>query len=231
MQAKNIKDRLKSLIKEASAIDPSLEKRLNQIYRWVKDVKPGSLTANKFVLFFLQQITRDSRTWLDIKSLASEEEQQKYYERMTPTERYWYSYLFPQWLKEDDPIFFKWKQKLMAGEFNQADTDILKAIATDIIRREGTFWQCYITDLSMATDIIVSGRQNKPLCVQITSLSDEYSQSKSDTWENTLVYWGIERGLFLSYNPGASNFVNQIVTVSLDNSNNLRIGIYLKFSL
>ena len=50
-----IKEKLKSLIEEASTIDPRLAIRLNQINRWIKDVKPGSLTAKKFVLFFLQQ--------------------------------------------------------------------------------------------------------------------------------------------------------------------------------
>ncbi|MBW4560251.1 MAG: hypothetical protein KME32_03680 [Mojavia pulchra JT2-VF2] len=231
MQAKEIKKQLKSLIAEASTVDPSLAKRLDEINRWVKDVKPGSLTAKKFVLFFLQQIIKDALIWLDIQALASEEEQQQYYERMTPTELYWYSYLFPKWLNETDPKFSIWKQKLMAGEFNQADTHVLQSIASDIVHRQGTFWQCYIADFSMATDIIVSSRQNKPLCIQITSLSDEFSQEKSDNWKNTLQAWGIERGLFLSYNPHNVNFVNRIVNLSLHNSDNLKRKIYLKFSL
>ncbi|AFY33310.1 hypothetical protein [Calothrix sp. PCC 7507] len=231
MQAKEIKNRLNSLIKEASAVDPSLAKRLDEINRWVKDVKPGSLTAKKFVLFFLQQIIKDALVWLDIQALTSAEEQQQYYDRMTPTEHYWYSYLFPKWLNETDPKFFIWKQKLMAGEFNQADTSILQSIATDIVHREGTFWQCYIADFSMATDIIISNRQKKPLCIQLTSLSDEFSPDKSDNWEKALQRWGIERGLFLSYNPRINQFLHQIVNVSLYNSDNLRTGIYLKFNL
>lgn len=231
MQAKDIKKQLKLLIKEASVIDPSLAKRLEQINRWVKDVKPGSLTAKKFVLFFLQQIIKDSLIWLDIQALASQEEQQEYYERMNPTEYYWYRYLFPKWLNQPDPKFSIWKQKLMAGEFNQADTHVLQLIATDIVHREGTFWQCYIADFSMATDIIVSSRHNDPLCIQITSLSDEFSQEKSDNWETTLQRWGINRGLFLSYNPQITDFVNQVVNISLYNSDHLKTGVYLKFSL
>ncbi|MCC3431771.1 MAG: hypothetical protein JGK08_17600, partial [Microcoleus sp. PH2017_04_SCI_O_A] len=52
MQAQEIKDKLNSLISEADLIDPSLARRLDEINRWVKDVKPGSLTAKKFVLAF-----------------------------------------------------------------------------------------------------------------------------------------------------------------------------------
>lgn len=231
MQAQEIKDRLKSLIKEASSIDPNLARRLEQINRWVKDVKPGLLTAKKFVMFFLQQTIRDAQIWLDIKNLASEEERHLYYQRMTVTERYWYSYLFPKWLEEIDPKFSIWKQKLMAGDFNQADAHLLKSIATEIVRREGTFWQCYIADLSMATDIIVSNRQEKPLCSQITSLSNEFSHDKYDDWDNTLHYWGIDRGLFLSYNPSKTDCVNRIVNIVLYNSDNLRVNIYLKLNL
>ena len=229
MQGKEIKDKLKSLIGEASSIDLCLARRLDEINRWVKDVKPGSLTAKKLVAAFLLEVIRDSTVWLKLKALPSEEEQQSELEQMTPTERYWYSYLFPKWLNETDPKFSIWKQKLMAGEFNQADANIIKSIATDIVRREGTFWHCYVADLSMATDLIVSSRQRKPLCIQVTSVSEEFLQQKYADWENTLQSWGINRGLFLSYNPGLSNFVTQLVNVALYNSDNLRVGSYLKF--
>lgn len=229
MQGKEIKDKLKSLIGEASSIDPCLARRLDEINRWVKDVKPGSLTAKKLVIVFLLEVIRDSTVWLKLKALPSEEEQQSELEQMTPTERYWYSYLFPKWLNETDPKFSIWKQKLMAGEFNQADGNLIQSIASDIVRREGTFWHCYVADLSMATDLIVSSRQRKPLCIQVTSVSEEFLQQKYADWENTLQSWGINRGLFLSYNPGLSNFVTQLVNVALYNSDNLRVGSYLKF--
>ncbi len=229
MQGKEIKDKLKSLIGEASSIDPCLARRLDEINRWVKDVKPGSLTAKKLVAAFLLEVIRDSTVWLKLKALPSEEEQQSEFEQMTPTERYWYSYLFPKWLNETDPKFSIWKQKLMAGEFNQADGNLIQSIGSDIVRREGTFWHCYVADLSMATDLIVSSRQRKPLCIQVTSVSEEFLQQKYADWENTLQSWGINRGLFLSYNPGLSNFVTQLVNVALYNSDNLRAGSYLKF--
>ena len=231
MQAIEIKDKLKSLIIEASVLDPSLARRLDEINRWVKDVRPGSLTSKKFVVAFLIQIIRDSQLWLDIKALASEEEKQSYYEEMTPTEKYWYGQLFPKWLSDNDPKFYIWRRKLMAGEFRREDAQLIESITNMIKRRQGSVVQRYIADLSMATDIIVSSRLELPLCIQLTTLSEEFYQEKSEEWANTLQLWGIERGLFLSFNPGETDFENQIVNISLYNSDNLRQGFYLKFRL
>lgn len=231
LQPQEIKQQLKSLIEEASTIDPNLAIRLKQINRWVKDVKDGSLNAKRFVLFFLQQIITDARTYLDIKSLTDEDKRQQYYQEMNPCQRYWYSYLFPKWLEEKDPNFETWKKNLMAGNFDQSDTEILTAVAKEIKQRGWDLWQSYIADVAMATDIIVSYELQHPLCVQLTSLSDVNSQDKFTKWENQLKYWDIERGLFLSYNPGMDGFIKQIVDISLENSDHLPIGVYLKFNL
>ncbi len=230
MQAKEIKDKLKSLTLQASSVDHDLARRLDEINRWVKNTKPGSLTAKPFVIAFLLEVITDSTIWLIIKSLPSEEEQKAKFDLMTPIERYWYGYLFPRWINASDSKFYIWKQKLMAGEFNQVDDDIIKSIAQDIVSREGSFWQRYIADLSMATDLIVSSRNNQPLCIQVTSVSEELNHQKYQAWQNTLRSWEIERGLFLSYNPKDANFVNQLVNVALYNSDNLSGGKYLKFS-
>ena len=229
MQAKEIKDQLKSLTLQASSIDHNLARRLDEINRWVKHIKPGSLTAKPFVTAFLLEVITDSTIWLIIKSLPSEEQKAKF-EQMTPIERYWYGYLFPRWFNASDSKFYIWKQKLMAGEFNQVDDDIIKSIAQDVVNREGSFWQRYIADLSMATDLIVSSRNNQPLCIQVTSVSEELNHQKYQAWQNTLRSWEIERGLFLSYNPKDANFVNQLVNVALYNSDYLSGGKYLKFS-
>jgi hypothetical protein len=231
LQAKEIKERLLQLIESASSIDPNLVKRLEEINRWIKNVKPGSLTAKPLVCLFLLQIIQDTEAWLIFQSLPSPEEQLAALNALNPAVRYWYSELFPRWLSENDPRFYVWRQKLIGGEFGQEDKDLLSLITNEIEQRGGTFVLRYIADLSMATDIIVSSSQEKPLCIQLTSLSDEYSQQKLDNWENTLRFWKVERGLFLSYNPGASNFINQIVNITLYNSNNLSIATYLRFSL
>lgn len=233
LQAQDIKQTLKSLIEEASAIDSSLAKRLELINRWVKDVKSGSLNGNtkKFLRLFLEQVIKDSQLWLDIQALGSQEDQEVYYAKMTATEKYWFRELFAKWLKENDPKFIIWRQKLMTGEFRQEDADLLNSVVNSIEVRGGTVIKRYIADLSMATDIIVSSRQEKALCIQLTSLANKYSQEKSDAWENTLRFWAIERGLFLNYNPSTNEFMNQIVNLTLYNSDNLKSSTYLKFSL
>jgi hypothetical protein len=228
LQAKEIKDKLKSLIEQASSIDSSLARRLDEINRWVKDIKPGSLTAKPLVLAFLLEVIADSTVWLVIQSLPTEEQQSKF-AQMTPTERYWYSYLFPKWLNETDPKFSIWRQKLMGGEFNRGDDDIIRNIANDVVHREGSFWQRYIADLSCATDLIVSNHQQKALCIQVTSVSEEFNQQKYLDWRNTLLLWEIERGLFVSYNPGEDNFIHQVVNMAMYNSDYLSEGKYLKF--
>ncbi|MFN6515312.1 MAG: hypothetical protein RMY29_012565 [Nostoc sp. CreGUA01] len=231
MQAQEIKKQLRLLIQEASVIDPGLAKRLEEINRWVKDVKPGSLTAKRFVILFLQQMIQDAEVLLKLKSLPSQEEQQSALTVLNPTLKYWYGYLFPKWLSENDPKFYIWRRKLMAGEFNHEDAKLIDSIGNNIKSCGGTIVLRYIADLSMATDIIVSSTQESPLCIQLTSVSEEFSQEKFDDWENTLIFWAIDRGLFLSYNPRATDFVNQIVNLLLSNSDNLSTGSYLKFNL
>ncbi|HLP87593.1 MAG TPA: hypothetical protein VK184_03170 [Nostocaceae cyanobacterium] len=229
MQAREIKDKLKSLIEQAAPIDVNLAKRLGEIYRWVRHIKPGSLTAKPFVLAFLLEVITDSTIWLIIKSSPSVAEQAAKFQQMTPNERYWYEYLFPKWINASDTKFYIWKKKLMAGEFNQLDNDIIKAIAQDIVRREGSFWQRYIADLSMATDLIVCYHCQKPLCVQITSVGEEWQQKKYQDWQNTLQLWEIERGLFCSYNPSENDFIQQLVNLSLYNSDHLAEGKFINF--
>ncbi len=231
MQPQEIKEQLKLLIEEASTIDPSLAIKLNQINNWIKDVKPGTLRSKRFVFLFLQQFIRDTEIRLDIKRLTSEAERQDVYELMTPPERYWYGELFPRWLSKNDPKFHIWRKKLMSGEFNQEDEKLINLIADVIKLNGGQALQRYIVDLSMASDIIVSSVQEQPLCIQLTSQSQEFTQTKSDDWENTLISWGIARGLFLSFNPGESDFINQIVSLALDKSDHLNNGIYQKINL
>ncbi|MFM6155039.1 MAG: hypothetical protein ACKPE3_18925 [Sphaerospermopsis kisseleviana] len=212
-------------------MDPSLAIKLNQINNWIKDVRPGTLMSKRFVLLFLQQFIQDTEIRLDINRLTSEAERQDFYESMTPPERYWYGELFPRWLSKNDPKFHIWRKKLMSGEFNQEDEKLINLIADVIKLNGGQALQRYIIDLSMASDIIVSSIQEQPLCIQLTSQSQEFTQAKSDDWENTLISWGIARGLFLSFNPGESDFINQIVSLALDKSDNLNNGIYQKINL
>jgi hypothetical protein len=230
LQAKEIKDKLNLLIEQASDIDPNLTIKLREINRWIKHIKLGSLMSKPIVVAFLLEVITDSQVWLAIRSLPSEEEQKLQFEKMTANEKYWYGYLFPKWINATDTKFHIWKKKMMAGEFNQADSDIIKYIAQDVVDRKGDFWRRYIADLSMATDLIVSSHQNKPLCIQVTSVSEEFHGQKYQKWENALQLWKIERGLFLSYNPQENDFVHQLVNVALYNSDHLADGKYINFS-
>lgn len=231
MQGKEIKGLLKSLTREASLIEPSLAKRLEEIDRWIKNLKPGSLTAKKFVMLFLKQMLNDSKIFFAIQSLSSPEERELYYQQMKPTERYWFWDLFPKWLRENDPKFYIWRQKLMSGEFSQDDKELLEQIVHNINLSKGTVVQRYVADLSMATDLIVSGSLERSLCIQLTSVSDKLSQEKSNNWEDTIRIWRIDRGLFLSYNPGKADFVEEVAEIVLEHSNNLNAGSYKKLSL
>ncbi|UBF27666.1 hypothetical protein K9N68_07030 [Kovacikia minuta CCNUW1] len=176
---------------------------------------------------FLLQMIRDAELYLTIKTKPSSE-QQILLEQLTSVERYWYAELFPRWLASNDPRFLLWRGKLMAGEYTQNDSQVIRAVAAAVKQRGGCFWECYIADLSMATDLIVGYRQNHPLCIQLTSQSDEYSQQKYQDWQQTLQNWKIERGLFLSYNPGEPNFIDQLANLALHHSDHLEIGTYLK---
>ena len=53
----------------------------------------------------------------------------------------------------------------------------------------------------MATDLIVSGEREQPLCVQLTTLRPQLCLEKKGNWEVTLGRWQIQRGLFVSFNP------------------------------
>ena len=54
LQAREIKAQLKSLTEEASSVDSYLEKRLDEVNRWIKNFKPGTLTNKKFVMLFFE---------------------------------------------------------------------------------------------------------------------------------------------------------------------------------
>jgi FAD/FMN-containing dehydrogenase len=229
LQGKDVQEKPRSLLQEATTIDPALAKRLDEINRWVKDLKPGKLTTKRAVMAFLLEVITDATLWLILKAQLLEEQRVALLQ-LSPPQRYWYSELFPRWLEENDPKFYLWRQKLMAGAFSAADEKVIQAVAKAVNQQEGEFWRRYIADLSMATDLIVSHRQQQSLSTQITSLSDEYSQQKYADWKTTLQSWRIERGLFISYNPGMPDYIQQLALLALGSSDTLESGNYQKVS-
>jgi hypothetical protein len=97
----NVKARLKSLIVDATLIAPILVQRLDEIWRWIKDKKPGQLASKPYVMDFLYELDRDVRVWLAIQALETSV-QQALLNQMSPSEQYWYAELFPQWFKKSD---------------------------------------------------------------------------------------------------------------------------------
>ena len=230
MQGKDVQKELKRLSQAASNVDLALAKRLNEIDRWIKDLKPGALTAKRVVMAFLLEVITDAKLWLALKTELSVDDQRVALLQLTPPERYWFGELFPRWLEENDSKFYIWRQKLMTGAFSQADDSTIKSIAKAVKQQEGEFLHRYIVDLSMATDLIVSHRQQRSLCTQITTVSDEYSQQKYADWKTTLQTWRIERGLFVSYNSRVPDYIQQLATLALENSDTLETGTYQKVS-
>lgn len=202
LQAKYIKAELESLINDALLIDPALAKRLDELRRWIKDKKVGLLTRKPLLLDFVSELILDTRLWLKLKQLPSQEKQ-RFLEKaqMTQAEKYWYEFLFPQWFNECDPKLDTWKSKMMSGEYTQQDVRLINALSAQIESSGGACLWRYIIDLSMATDLLTSGNSDEPLCVQMTISSPEWLANKKDHWEATLRYWGITRGLLLSVNP------------------------------
>lgn len=202
LPAKDIKPELESLINDALLIEPALARRLDELKRWIKDKKVGLLTSKSAVLDFLTELILDARLWLKLKPLTPKEKQ-RFFEQaeLTPAEKYWYEFLFPQWFNESDPKLDTWKRKMMSGEYSQNDEALINALSDEIETRGGACIWRYIIDLSMATDLVTSGNLGLPLCVQITRTAEELLADKKANWEATLRYWGIDRGLLVSFNP------------------------------
>lgn len=235
LQAKDIKPRLDSLIAEAETVNKALASRLRKIRTWIKNTKPGSLTKKKELLFFLIELIKDVEFWLDLSQLESDE-YELFINQLNPTDRYWYKTLFPRWFEQDDPKFTTWKKKLMAGEFLAKDSQFLKLLSDNIKKSGSSVLLRYICDLSMATDLIVSGMEDKPLCVQLTITNDSLLGSKKTNWKNTVKLWKIERAMFLNYNPTSKTgnqlqIINRLCNYILDKAKTLPDSCYIEDSI
>ncbi|NEP77829.1 MAG: hypothetical protein F6K39_06385 [Okeania sp. SIO3B3] len=228
MQAREIESKLKQLSRLAWSTEPALAQRLDEVTRWIKDIRPGLLMQKGVLVGFLLELIKDGEFWLKLQSLTNDE-RQLFLSHLPSPVRYWYENLFPKWLNQNDRKFYIWKQKLRSGEFNQEDADVLKSVARQIKSRDGCVVHRYIADLSMATDVIVSSSTGKPLCVQITTMSGELCNHKYNEWKDTLQQWKIRRGIFVSYNPGQDRSVIQLVNLVLHNSKHLTETKYIKF--
>jgi len=235
IQAKEIKPRLEILLAEADVVNADLASRLRQISRWLKDTKPGSLTKKRELMFFLRELIEDVEIWLALEELEPVDKQSALSE-LTPTERYWFTFLFPTWLTQYDPNFDIWKKKLMAGEFEATDRPFLNLLSEQIQKSLGSVLLRYICDLSMATDLIISSSDSKLLCVQLTISDDRLTSDKKEDWLNTVQRWRIQRALFLSYNPRRKtgsqlDVITEVGNYLLEECDSLPDSCYIEYSL
>lgn len=188
------------LINEAQPVFPNLAARLDEMRRWIAKTKSGLLMRKRHVMLLLAELVADADFWLAVQSL-SEEDRDAEFAQLTPAEQYWYKYLFPAWFNEKDPKLNIWKKNLMGNKFEGIDSSLINDICKKIELLGGTTLNPYIADLSMATDLIASGKKNLALCVQLTSIRTSLTASKENDWLSTLKHWKIQRGLFISFNP------------------------------
>ncbi len=215
------------LIQESQAVSPELASRLDEMRRWIAQKTSGLLMRKKYVMQLLEELIADSYVWLNLQPLSPEDKNAEIAE-LTTLEKYWYMYLFPAWFKEKDPKLNIWKKNLMAEKFEGNDTAVINKICSKIENCHGETINPFIADLSMVTDFIASGSQKKSLCVQITSVRDELSTNKQDEWQKTLEYWGIVRGLFVSFNPSQAQVDVEIAQFVLNFSDQLPEQCYRK---
>jgi hypothetical protein len=121
LSATKIRQSLDDVIKQATSTEPLLAKRLIDLKKWISTKKDGLLMSKVQVLDLLTEIVLDSELWLNLSELSLDERKQLLEQEFSPAEKFWFDVLFPLWFSERDPHSPIWKQKIMAGEFNQND--------------------------------------------------------------------------------------------------------------
>lgn len=210
-----VRERLKRLIQHTQSSEPNLAHKLSALAKWIKDKKDGLLVSKPYVLDLLIEVILDTEFWLVLQTLSPEDRQPF---NLSVTEQYWFEVLFPKWINAPDPKFPTWKREVMDGQFKREDEAVLQALFQEIGKRNGCYLWKHLLDLSMATDLLASGEAQEALCTQLTTLSEPYFTDKKKKWGETLTYWGIERGVIISYNPMEKTLVTKLVTVILQYS-------------
>jgi hypothetical protein len=200
LSPQDVQPELQLLIEQADRLEPALAERLKEINRWIKNKPPGLLRRKKVLLNFLTEIIFDAGLWLGFRGLSFEEQEIGRNE-LSVVEQYWYLDLFPRWFNEPDPKLDKWKRKILQDGCKRDDEAKLGQLAASVEFCGGQAYQKLILDFSMATDLIVSGSLEQPLCIQLTISAQTNTKAKVRLWRDTLNYWSIRRALFLSFHP------------------------------
>jgi hypothetical protein len=200
LSPKDVQPALQLLIEQADALEPALASRLKEINRWIKNKPPGLLMRKRVLLNFLTEIIFDAELWLGFRDLTFEEQEIER-DELSAIEKYWYFDLFPRWFNEPDPKLDKWKREILKDSCDRDDETQLGQLAVSVEFCRGQSYRNMILDFSMATDLIVSGSRERPLCIQLTISDQANTEDKVHRWKDTLDYWNIKRALFISYHP------------------------------
>lgn len=172
------------------------------------------------------EVMQDAKFWLKIKDLAPDEKIAFYRQaQLTPPERYWHETLFPTWFKTLDPKLTTWTKKLMAEEFPNSDRSTISKFANEFDNLGAPTFYRYILDLSMATDLMISGQLNKSLAIQLTISNPKVLDEKQNNWRETLIYWDIKRGVLFSQSP--DHPIEESAKSLLERSDSLNDGCYV----
>ena len=197
---RTIKADLLDLLDYTETEEPQLYRRLQEIWKWIKDKKDGLVTSKNHVLNLLEEVIQDSIFWLEYKTLTTGEQHQVN-QTLSSSRYYWSLVLFPLWFQEADPKSKRWKQELFKNNFKHLDNRDILETCREITKQGGNTHTSYILDLSMATDLIAASSISQALAVQLTITLVGSLTSKRDKWKKTLIHWKIERGVLVSYNP------------------------------
>ncbi|MDJ0674012.1 MAG: hypothetical protein QNJ36_01200 [Calothrix sp. MO_167.B42] len=212
--AKDLYSTLQALQQQAQEIDPCLANKIQKILNWIKNYKIGFLNSKRYVSRFLIEFIQDSVIHINLKSILNEEERISFVEmNFNSVQKYWHGEMFPSWLEKKDIKFRTWKNQLMKG-LEESDTKYLQSFHKSISRKsESDSLYRYIADFSMATDIIISYSKHKACCIQLTTSQIKHCGQKIQNWEETLRYWNINKGIFVSFDPNqeVERIVNQIL--------------------
>jgi hypothetical protein len=224
--ASKIKQQLDAVIIQAETKEPLLAKRLKEFKSWISPKKDGLLNSKRHALGFLKELIDDCNFWLIIQPLSKTDRAELFDGLdISPAKRYWYEILLPAWFHERDPHSPIWKQKIMSGEFQNSDDQTISQLNDAIMDQGGSAVWRYILDLSMATDLLVTGSTQQALCIQLTSITDPWLEDKSQKWSKTLRHWKIPRGLLLSYSKVNANY-SGLAKITLNYSDILAPGRY-----
>lgn len=228
ISAEKLLENIKFLIKEAEKEgETKLAERLNDIIEYFEGKKICyiiNIRGNKFLLNFLYELYDFSYFYLHRESNVIDNEV-----KTLSAEEYCYFTLFPHWLNNEDDNLYYWLDDLIVQKKPKNDEQYINAIHQEIKTRNNmSVFRSSITDYAMATDLIVSNKDNI-ICFQLTVETTDYNViiNKVEKWRKNLEFWIINKGVFfiLDLRKEYKIIVDQLLT-TFDNINEYGYIVY-----